>query len=472
MMDNTQSPESDVPQADLSEITQLKGILLGNGWGRRNMDDDERAPLKEPFKPWPEGKPLRRRREPTEQPAAEERMAEQPAPEEPVAEEQPTTEEAANTAPPPAAAPVDLSQANVEEIAALAGMSPADELAAAMQQLAPVDLSQVNVEEIAMLDGMPPADELAAAMEQLAPQMNAPAPAPPPGEPLPPTDDATLRDELYVQWRGLSQAQNVVLVAMLGGMQITEAAVMAGVHRNTVHRWLRGHGAFRTALSEAQMEVRTAALTELHQGVAAATGCLIGAIRKGDSRAAAQLLRGLGFLKNDQPLRDPYELAAIETPRRRQTPSDGAPPPAAPRRVIGVNRIFGRAARKLQAACAVALLGIVGCALGCVAGIFACATGAVAMLARGAREVRECWSTAFRRNEHSQRSVSVASATDASRLKPELQRARPVNSQPTNPWPQRQVALFRRFWCNILQHSATRLVLAPAEPAPSNRPGG
>jgi acyl-coenzyme A synthetase/AMP-(fatty) acid ligase len=65
--------------------------------------------------------------------------------------------------------------------------------------------------------------------------------------------EATMNESLHrtdageLGGQALSPKQLVVLEELLKGRKQTAAARLAGVHRNTVGRWLHGHEAFRTA---------------------------------------------------------------------------------------------------------------------------------------------------------------------------------------------------------------------------------
>ena len=99
---------------------------------------------------------------------------------------------------------------------------------------------------------------------------------------------------------GLSLAQNRAIEALVMGKKITEAAVAAERHRNTVHRWLH-QPEFCTALAAIRGEtnfltgLRTATFGDL------ANDCIEQALRSGNARFALQYLKALGAFKIPTP---------------------------------------------------------------------------------------------------------------------------------------------------------------------------
>ena len=98
---------------------------------------------------------------------------------------------------------------------------------------------------------------------------------------------------------GLSPAQEMALAALLAGQKVTDAAMAAGVHRATIHHWLKDSDrpAFRRALDRGRRELRRAARARLLALANKATDCLEVAFTEGDGKAALALLKGLGLLR-------------------------------------------------------------------------------------------------------------------------------------------------------------------------------
>src|SRR4051812_48175139 len=53
---------------------------------------------------------------------------------------------------------------------------------------------------------------------------------------------------------GFSSQQLEVICALSNGVDMTAAAELAGVHRNTIHNWRRSHLPFQQALADARYD--------------------------------------------------------------------------------------------------------------------------------------------------------------------------------------------------------------------------
>lgn len=100
---------------------------------------------------------------------------------------------------------------------------------------------------------------------------------------------------------GLTVAQRNALTQLASGRSIKVAANRVGVHRNTVHRWLRGDPAFRAAYSAWIAEVQESAYARLLSLVDPAVTTLGHAINKRNLQASLALLRNLSAFKSPAP---------------------------------------------------------------------------------------------------------------------------------------------------------------------------
>ena len=131
--------------------------------------------------------------------------------------------------------------------------------------------------------------------------------------------------ELDIRWEELTSPQNIALVALTGGCTKAEAARMAGVHRNTLYRWLSDL-TFSEALSRAREELRDAAQARLHAMADQAAQCVEQAMQRGDARTAIQLIKMLGTLDHKSPANsyDKPQPSPIALNTPPEDPSDDA----------------------------------------------------------------------------------------------------------------------------------------------------
>lgn len=125
----------------------------------------------------------------------------------------------------------------------------------------------------------------------------------------------------------LTTPQTVVLTALLAGSTITDAAKQAVVDRTSIHRWLKKDWKFQAALNRGQRELKDAVNARLLHMAHQAADTVARAIEEGDTRAALEVLKGLGLLEkgtiqigNDDPhiLQEEAELAASKEAFDRQ----------------------------------------------------------------------------------------------------------------------------------------------------------
>ena len=93
----------------------------------------------------------------------------------------------------------------------------------------------------------------------------------------------------------LSTVQEKALAALLAGHTATEAASIAGVHRSTVHRWLK-EPEFLAECNRRKAEIRDAVTDRLNALQLTAIEAVESAIGNGDARIALAVLKGTGVL--------------------------------------------------------------------------------------------------------------------------------------------------------------------------------
>ena len=101
--------------------------------------------------------------------------------------------------------------------------------------------------------------------------------------------------------KSLTAKQTKTLEFLLAGESVTSAARLAGVARETVHRWLRFEWHFQAALNRGQKELLDAAISRLIAVTHQAASNLASAVKEGDLRASSALLKGLGVLPGEPP---------------------------------------------------------------------------------------------------------------------------------------------------------------------------
>ena len=92
---------------------------------------------------------------------------------------------------------------------------------------------------------------------------------------------------------------------------MTEAASVAGVARETVHRWLREDPLFQAELNSARSELRDAADRRLLAVAEKASCNLARAVEEGNLQASLAVLKGLGFMSGERPSVGPVEEQAV-----------------------------------------------------------------------------------------------------------------------------------------------------------------
>ena len=104
----------------------------------------------------------------------------------------------------------------------------------------------------------------------------------------------TLTEPCTMPEEQLTSTQQTALTSLVLGKTVSEAAGEAGVHRNTVHRWIKNDEPFRAAKHRVQRDARATVEAKLHDTAMAAVDCIEKCLREGDAYVAEQLLKGLG----------------------------------------------------------------------------------------------------------------------------------------------------------------------------------
>ncbi len=86
-------------------------------------------------------------------------------------------------------------------------------------------------------------------------------------------------------------AQITALDALLSGKTATEAAAVAGVARSTLYKWLAKDYRFRAAVNRGRRDMRQAVACRADQLATEAAECIVQAVRKGDVKAALEVIR-------------------------------------------------------------------------------------------------------------------------------------------------------------------------------------
>ena len=86
-------------------------------------------------------------------------------------------------------------------------------------------------------------------------------------------------------------AQIAALDAFLSGKTATDAAAAAGVSRTTLYNWLGKDYRFQAALNRGRRDLRQAVACRADQLASEAAECVVQAVRKGDVRAALEILK-------------------------------------------------------------------------------------------------------------------------------------------------------------------------------------
>lgn len=107
----------------------------------------------------------------------------------------------------------------------------------------------------------------------------------------------------------LGVEQQTALELLLTGKSIAETARSAGVSRVAIYRWLKHDAAFQAAYNQWHDQLQESCRSRLQTLTDKATDALEKALEAGDARAALQLLKGMGMIKERPPgPTDPEEI--------------------------------------------------------------------------------------------------------------------------------------------------------------------
>src|SRR6266446_6876503 len=134
---------------------------------------------------------------------------------------------------------------------------------------------------------------------------------------------------------GLSPVQAQVIEALAQGQTVSAAAEKAGVHRTTIHHWIRNQPQFKAAVRTAQSEYAAGVNDRIHELAAHALLTLHELLRDPATPHAVRLKTALAILQRPHApnpgwnLPGPVESEPAET-NTGATPISVAPVPAAP----------------------------------------------------------------------------------------------------------------------------------------------
>jgi hypothetical protein len=108
---------------------------------------------------------------------------------------------------------------------------------------------------------------------------------------------------------GVTAQQERAMGLMAVGRSIAEVASAVGVNRGTIYRWMKEDQKFVAAYNLWRREQKRAVQRRLLSACEAAAEVVVAQIQRGDAKLAAQLLKGMGVMKEekDGPV-DPGEV--------------------------------------------------------------------------------------------------------------------------------------------------------------------
>ncbi len=119
----------------------------------------------------------------------------------------------------------------------------------------------------------------------------------------------------------LTQAQ--VVAALAKGQTITAAAREAGIHRTTIHHWLRTEPAFKTAVDDAQSDYTATLSDEMRELSALALAALRSLLEDPATPPSIRLRASLAVLERPKFPKQSWSLPErIESPLRQQVLDD------------------------------------------------------------------------------------------------------------------------------------------------------
>jgi len=115
----------------------------------------------------------------------------------------------------------------------------------------------------------------------------------------------------------LSPVQAQVIAALAEGVTVSGAARQAGIHRTTIHHWIRNHAEFKAAAAQAQAEYAAALSDEMRELSARALKTLYDLIARSDISPAVRLKAALAVLN-----RPHFPQPGWHLPERLESPRD------------------------------------------------------------------------------------------------------------------------------------------------------
>jgi hypothetical protein len=94
----------------------------------------------------------------------------------------------------------------------------------------------------------------------------------------------------------LPPPQIAALGALLSGKTATDAAAAADIGRRTLYDWIQKDCRFQAALNRGRRDLRQAVGCRVEQLAAEAAECVAQSVRKGNVKAAMEILKGLKLL--------------------------------------------------------------------------------------------------------------------------------------------------------------------------------
>ena len=121
----------------------------------------------------------------------------------------------------------------------------------------------------------------------------------------------------------LTPTQAQVVAALAQGHTVTAAAREAGIHRTTIHDWLRTEPDFKTAVEDAQSEYAATLNDDLRELSALALATLRSLLEDPTTPPSIRLRASLAVLQRPQFPKQGWSLPErIESPRRQQALDD------------------------------------------------------------------------------------------------------------------------------------------------------
>ncbi len=134
--------------------------------------------------------------------------------------------------------------------------------------------------------------------------------------------DTTLKITPTEEAPDLSPAKTAALDALLAGKTATDAAAAAGIGRRTLYHWLAKDFDFQAALNRGRRELQQAVACRIERLTADATECVGDAIKKGDVKAALEIVKRANVFAPAKIGSDDELLLRIEAEERQQHRDD------------------------------------------------------------------------------------------------------------------------------------------------------